>query len=266
MGLSWWAPEGTYCGEITVPQPPKGAQEGIYRRTLIAATSMAAFGQALGGLGELPELALPVGEDPVPTWLSMTHVHTVEAVTRQLRGMTRHFGGQAGLFTTAAQHHTRWRHAPGPEAVTAQLGAALAELWTEAGWACHDTGITGVGCFTRALGLADTARDGYGIANAAWHCGMTLSATGHPDEALKCFQIGQQVLIGFQAGKARPTVVRSDDPRVPVLTGRLHRTSALAYARLGDAHQAQRCLAQAQDGWAPREAFEQAGAELITAR
>ncbi len=265
MGLSWWSPDGTYCGEVTVAESPKGVDEDVYRRTLIAATSMTALGQALHGLGELPELALPAGT-PLPSRLSMAHVHTVEAVTGQLRGMTRHFGGQADLFSTAAQHYTRWMQVPAPDALKARLGAALAELYTEAGWACYDAGVNGLGCFTRALGLADEARDGFGIANAAWHSGVTLNSTGHPDEALKCFQLGQLVLVGFQPGKARPAIVRSDDPRVPVLAGRLNRSSAVAYGQLGKSSQAQSCLAQAQDRWAPREAFEQAGAELATAR
>lgn len=24
MGLSWWSPNGTYCGEVTTAEPPKG--------------------------------------------------------------------------------------------------------------------------------------------------------------------------------------------------------------------------------------------------
>jgi len=97
----------------------------------------------------------------------MVHVHTVRAVTEGLRGIARYYGGQAELFSTAATLYTRWMHVPATDAVTAQLAAALAELHTEAGWACYDSGLDGTGHFTRAMRLAGAARDTYGIANAA---------------------------------------------------------------------------------------------------
>jgi tetratricopeptide (TPR) repeat protein len=74
------------------------------------------------------------------------------------------------------------------------------------------------------------------------------------------------VLAGFQPGKSRPAILRADDLRVPVLAGRLNRNSATAYALLGDPEQAKRCLAAAHEGWAPRDAFEQAGADFTTAK
>ncbi|MGH3814445.1 MAG: helix-turn-helix domain-containing protein, partial [Pseudonocardiaceae bacterium] len=80
MGLSWWGPDGTYCGGGTVPEAPMREGEDVRRRTLIATTSMAALGQVVQGMGELTELALPTGE-PLPRRLSMSHVHAVEAVT-----------------------------------------------------------------------------------------------------------------------------------------------------------------------------------------
>jgi transcriptional regulator with XRE-family HTH domain len=271
MGLSWWSPDGIYCGEVTVAEPSERVDEDVRRRTLIAATSMAALGQALHGLGELQglgelaELALPAGES-LPSRLVMAHVYTVEAVIGQLRGVARHFGGQADLFGTAAKYYTRWMQVPAPGAVKAQLGAALAELHTEAGWSCYDAGMDGTGYFTRALGLADEARDGFGIANAAFHAGLTIVRSGHPNDALKCFQLGQLVLAGFQPGKAKPAILRTDDPRVQVLAGRLNRNSATAYGLLGNPQQAERCLAEADEGWAPRTAFEQAGADFTTAK
>jgi tetratricopeptide (TPR) repeat protein len=193
-------------------------------------------------------------------------VRTVEAVTNRLREMARQFGGQADLFVSAARHYTRWMAVPAPDAVQARLAAALSELCTEAGWNCYDAGLDGSGCFTRALVLGDQARDAFSIANAAFHAGSTMVSSGYPDDALKCLQMGQLALTGFQPGKARPAIVRADDPRVPVLAGRLNRISATAYAQLGRADQVQRHLAQAQDGWAPREAFEPAGADLVTAK
>jgi transcriptional regulator with XRE-family HTH domain len=260
MGLSWWGPDGAYCGEARVVESPEEDEE-MRRRALIAATMTATLGQAVSGLGELAVLALPPGA-PVPPRLSMAHVHTVRAVTEELRRVARQFGGQAGVFGATAKSYTPWMQVPAPDAVKAGLGAALVELYTEAGWACYDCGVDGKGYFSRALELADTAGDGFGIANAAWNAGLTLVRSGHPNDALKCFQLGQLVLSGFPARQGQAAVLHPDDPRVPVLTGRLHCKSATAYVLLGDVKQAQRCLAQAQDGWAPREAFEQAGMDL----
>ncbi|MGH3755510.1 MAG: hypothetical protein ACRDRP_23010 [Pseudonocardiaceae bacterium] len=219
------------------------------RRILVTTTMAAGLGQACVGL---PELALPTGQ-ALPSRLGMVHVHTVRAVTEGLRGLARYYGGQADLLSTAATLYTQWMHAPAPDAVTAQLAAALAELHTEAGWACYDSGLDGTGHFTRAIGLAGTARDTYGIANAAWHAGLVLVRTGHPNDGLKLLQLG------------RCQQLRTDDPRVPTLTTRLAWTSAAAYARMSGTEEATRYLAQANDGWTPRDAFEHGGADLETA-
>lgn len=236
----------------------------MYRRALIAATSMAALGRLVQGLGELTELALPTGK-PLPSRLGMEHVHAVQAVTERLREVARQFGGQADLFGAAAKQYTRWMAVPATDAVKARLGAALAELQTEAGWSCYDSGVNGTGFFTRALGLADEAGDGFGIANAAFHAGLTLVRSGYPDDALKCLQLGQFTLGGFQPGKSKPAILRADEPRLPILAGRLNRISATAYARLGHSDEAKRYLAMANDGWEPRDAFVRAGADLTTA-
>ncbi|MGH3770786.1 MAG: hypothetical protein ACRDRW_05225 [Pseudonocardiaceae bacterium] len=102
--------------------------------------------------------------------------------------------------------------------------------------------------------MAGTARDTYGIANAAWHAGMTLVRTGHPNDALKLVQLG-----GFQLRTC------ADDLRVPTLAARLARAFATAYAAMGGLDATLRRLAEANDGWKPRDAFERAGADLGTA-
>ena len=220
------------------------------RRILVAITMAAAMGRTFEGL---PELALPTGQ-VLPSRLEMVHVHTVRAVTERLRGVARYYGGQADLFSTTAGLYTRWMRVPATDAITTQLAAALAELHTEAGWCCYDAGLDATGHVTRALHLAGQARDTYGIANASWHAGMVLTRTGHPNHALKLLQLGQSQL--------RP---QRDDPRVPILTARLGRTSAGAYARMGDVDKATRWLAEAREGWEPQDTFERADADLGTA-
>ncbi len=241
---------GVSYGE-QAPDPPSAGQEvdeAMKRRALVVTTMTAAVGQACTGL---PELALPAGQ-PLPSRLEMSHVHTVVAVTERLRGVARYYGGQADLFVAAATLYARWMQAPAADAVKAALAAALAELHIEAGWACYDSGLDGTGLFTRALRLAGVAKDTYGIANAAWHAGMVWVRTGHPDDALKLLQLGQVQL-------------RAEDSRVPTLTARLARASAAAYARMRGHDEATRCLAEAGEGWEPRDAFERAGADFVTA-
>ncbi|MGH3908384.1 MAG: helix-turn-helix domain-containing protein, partial [Pseudonocardiaceae bacterium] len=266
LRLLTYAPDETGAYPETEGGLDSEGDEAVKRRALIAATSLAALGEVVKGMGEVAELALPrSGDEPLPSRLTTSHVHAVEAVTQQLRNVTRQYGGQAGLFGAAARHYTRWMAVPATDEVRARLGCALAELHTEAGWACHDAGMDGTGFFSRALRLADKAGDAYGIANAAWHAGIAMVRQGHPDGGLKVLQLGQSTLAGFQPGKATAAILRTDDPRVPTLTARLNRDCATAYAAMNDATQAQHWLAKAHDGWAPRNAFERAGMDLTTA-
>jgi transcriptional regulator with XRE-family HTH domain len=260
MGLSY--------GEEQPDTPSAGDEvnENMRRRALITATMGTALGQVVQcPLGELAKLALPTGQ-LLPARLNMAHVHTVRAVTNQLRGVARYHGGQADLFGAAAKLYTRWMQVPATETIKTRLAAALAELHTEAGWCCYDSGLAATGHFTRALWLADTAGDLYGIANAAWHAGATLVRNEHPNDALKLFQLGQMQLSGgFARVKSTLATVHTDDPRLPTLTARLKLNSATAYALLNRPEQAKRCLTEAHDGWAPRDPFERAAGDLVTA-
>ncbi len=259
MGLSYGEHE---------PDTPLAAEdvtedEDVKRRKLITVATGVALGQAVPDLGEFTEVALPAGE-PLPARLSMVHVHTVQAGTEQLRGVARYLGGQADLFADAARRYTPWMQVPATETIQTQLAAALSELHTEAGYCCYDSGLDGTGHFTRALWLADAAGDAYGIANAAWHAGATMVRDGHPHDALKLFQLGQIHLGGLAPGASTPAAVRAA-PRVPILTARLNRQSATAYALLNRPEQAKHYLIKADEGWAPRHAFERAGRDNITA-
>lgn len=80
--------------------------EDVKRRALLAATTAAARGQVVPGLGKPIELALPASE-PLPSQLGMIHLHTVRAVTERLVTVTRYYGGQADLFGAAVKHYTR---------------------------------------------------------------------------------------------------------------------------------------------------------------
>ncbi|MGB6164399.1 MAG: helix-turn-helix transcriptional regulator [Pseudonocardiaceae bacterium] len=236
------------------PQAPSTGREvdaEVRRRAVIAAL----LNEPFVIMGEPIMLGMPTTtHDSLPTRLGMVHVRVVRTVTEQLRGLARYCGGQGDQFAVAVARHTRWMEVPGTDEVKSQLAAALAELHTEAGWACYDSGLDGTGYFTHGLPLAHQAGDTYAIANAAWQVGLTLVRSGYPNDALAMFQLG-----GFWARKPTP---RGDDPRLPTLTARLTRGSATAYALMGGTDEATRHLAEAHDEWEPRDAFERAGADL----
>ena len=116
------------------PAPAAVAKEvdaKVKRRVLIAA----AMGETLlSCCGEPITLPLPT-DDPLPTRLSMDHVHEVRTCTDQLVARARYYGGQAGLFGDVVRRFMRWMEVPAPEEVTPRLAAALVELHTEASWA-----------------------------------------------------------------------------------------------------------------------------------
>ena len=254
---------GVSYGEDVPDTPPaqEEVDEDVKRRALIADASAAALGKVLLGMGEPIELALPSGQ-VLPSQLSMSHVHAVRAITEQHRSVARYYGGQAGAFGAVATIYTQWMQVPAPELVQTQLAGALAELHTEAGWCCHDEGVDGSGHFIRALRLAGQAGDAYGIGNAAWHAGLVQIYHGHPNDALKLFQLGQIRLQGLAPGKPAPP---PDDPRIPILITQLNRNSATAYALMGGREEATRCLAEANTGCEPRDAFARACADVGTA-
>jgi len=255
---------GVSYGEEPAEEPPAGEEvdDEVKRRALIATATMAVVGQALVG-GEPVEVAFPRGQVQ-PSRLGMSDVHVVRAVTEQLRGVTRYFGGQADMFGGAVRAYTPWLEVPATEAVKTALVVALAELYTEAGWACYDSGLDGIGYFTRGVRLADGVGDAYGVANAAWQAGLTWVRIGHPNDALKLFQLGQLRLSGFRLGKP-PSVACAEDPRLPTLMARLNRQAATAYAIMQATDEATRYLAEANDGWEPRDAFERATGDFVTA-
>jgi hypothetical protein len=255
---------GLSYGELQSGSPSAAEQdvdEDMKRRALIAATSATVLGRVVQGLSELTEVALPVGQ-VLPSRLSMSHVQVVRAVTNRLRDEARYYGGQSDLFGAAATVYTPWLKVPATEVVRAALAAALAELHTEAGWCCYDSGRNGAGHFTRALRLAGRAGDAYGVANAAWHAGLTLVRIGHPNDALKLFQLGQIHLGGLVPGASTPS---ADDLRIPGLIARLSRQSATAYALMDRPNEATRQLAQVRDGYAAHDVFERGDAYLDTA-
>lgn len=73
------------------------------RRSVVGPWSIAVIGTPLLRFGEqLVERALPPADEPLPSRLDISHVHTVRTATGRLRELARQHGGHAKLFSSAA--------------------------------------------------------------------------------------------------------------------------------------------------------------------
>jgi transcriptional regulator with XRE-family HTH domain/tetratricopeptide (TPR) repeat protein len=257
MGMSWWAPDGTYCGEVTIADPPEGVEE-MRRRGLLAAGAVAAVGWPL--LGDVRELPAPAAE-PLPSQLGMVHVESVTDLLTRLRAWARTYGGQAEVIGAAAERSMQLMTVPGDDAIHARLGSVLAELHTEAGWTYFDSGADDMArhYFSRAMEIARRIGDPYQVAYALRHAGMLPLEREQPNDALKLFQLGQMT---FMLSHRR---VSSDDPRVPSMIACLDSLQARALARMDRPDLARSKLAAARTGWQPPDTFAQADADYRNA-
>jgi transcriptional regulator with XRE-family HTH domain len=250
MGLSY-GDSATYAEEVTVSDPPE--DEDVLRRAVLLAAPVAVWGLPL--FGEIPELpAPPWVPSPLPSRLGMTDVVRVEHQTGLLRTLAYQHGGHADAAHAIATHAMRLMAVPAEDRVKAKLGSALARLHTLAGWCCADSLLDAHAChhFRQALELAS---ESYEMVITLRVAGNTDRLRGHPNDALKLYQLGQYKLLDAPG----------DDPRTAVLTAWLAGESALALADV-DHEQAPDALAQARDGWEPPDSFERCGMDELTAR
>jgi hypothetical protein len=158
---------------------------------------------------------------------------------------------------------TRLLAVPAIGEVKARLGSALAHRHCLAGACCFDSSADDAALYhcSCAMQIGAEAGDGYRVAYALWQAGFLFLERGHPNDALKCFQLGQIRLMNLFSVK---NIV--DDPRAPVLSAKLAAMEAWAYADLEQPNSARRELTKARDGWAPPDRFEQADMDYVTAR
>lgn len=234
--------------------PAQEVDDDMRRRSFLAAASAAVFGAPV--LGESIDIPAP-GDAPLPTRLGMADVEAIEEHLVGLRELARRYGGQADALGTAANHCTRLMQVQAAEPVRARLGSALAEMHTETGWACFDSGLHAQAQhhYRTAVDLASEAHDGYQTAYALRHAGLLPAETGDPNDALRYYQLAEIRLQG----------THDDDPRLASLTAWLHAQSATAYARMGRADLATDQLARARDGWQPADTFDRANMNMVTA-
>ena len=244
-----------YAGGVPVADPWEWVDEDMRCRDFLAAASMALWGHPV--LGELLELpSRPETPTPLPSRLGAADVDAIRALTDKMRLLARQYGGQAETVSAVANRSMQLASVPAAEPVRRSLGSALAELHTEAGFCCYDSGMREQAehYFRRALDLGAQAGDGYQVAYALRNAGIAFSEWGHPNDALKLFQMGQ-VRIPAAAG----------DDRAPALNAWLHGESAVAHARMGNPGGARSELDRARDGWEPPSAFDRADMDFLAA-
>ncbi|MDQ4032176.1 MAG: helix-turn-helix transcriptional regulator [Actinomycetota bacterium] len=233
----------------------KAVTDEMRRRALLAAAGAAALsGHPL--LGELVTLPVPA-QAPLPSRLGMTDVAEVDSLTGHVDALARECGGQAGAVLAVVDHSMRLRAVPAAPPVAARLGSELARLCTLAGWCCADSGLDDHArhYFGQAVELAGKVGDAYWMASALRFAGAIERELGHPNDAIKLFQLGQ-----FKLMKAP-----GDDPRIEVVAAWLEGESALALADMSH-EQAPSALARARDGWEAPDSFERSGMDELTAR
>ncbi len=257
MGMSWWAPDGTWHGpDDAYPEGVTVANLGIemISRRLLGAGTLAVFGQTV--FGESGGLPAPIpSQMPLPGHLGASDVAALRDLTTQLRAHARLHGGQAHVISGVACHYERLMTVDAADAVHASLGSALAELHNTAGWACYDSGQHEMALrhFGRALALAREAGDGYRVVNVLWHAGAVPNESGQPGHALKLFELAQ---IGLAEVR--------DDPRAPLLAAYLRVESACSLAQMGRTDLARSALAAGRGSWEPPNDFERANMNWLT--
>ncbi|HEU0089889.1 MAG TPA: helix-turn-helix domain-containing protein [Pseudonocardiaceae bacterium] len=264
MGLSWWGPDGsywgpdgTYSGEVAVADPWEGVEDDVLRRHMVALGGMAAFGARIPGVGALADPYPAPRELPLPSRLGMSHVAWIEEMAQRMWALRCAHGGQAEIASATLEQFTRWRGVEGPEAVRRALESALARAHEVAGLCCFDSGYDrhARNHYRQSLELAIEAGDYHRAASALRRSGQLEAMAGHPNSALKCYQLGQATLLRAPG----------NDPRTAVLAAGLEVSSAGSYARLKDHRQARACLARSRDGWEPPDSFQRADFDWTTA-
>jgi hypothetical protein len=206
--------------------------EDMRRRALLAAASVALFGAPV--LGEVLQLPTPpTAPTPLPSRLGASDVAALKELTARLRAVARTHGGGADVLTAVANRSRPLMSVPACDSIKAELGSALADLHTLAGWCCVDSGLNDQAraCFATAMDFAASAGDYVQMASAFWHAGIHMRDAGAYNDDLKACQLGL-----IKLGEAR------ESPQAAEATAWLHAESARAFAAMGHSKEAERSL------------------------
>lgn len=244
-----------YAGvDLPPTSPEEEVDEDMKRRALLAAGSVALFNAPV--LGEL--LMLPTRPEtpaPLPARVSASDVTALRALTRQLEGVARAWGGCAEMLTPVATRAERLLPIPGAETVQRDLIISVAELHTVAGWAAFDAhqDDTARYHFARAMSLGGDAKDGLTFSKAAYLAGVATAERGHFNDGLKMLQLAQIRLDTVPV-----------EPRTSELSSWLSVDSAAALARMGQPEAARCTLTAARGNWQPPNADDAADMSWVT--
>ncbi|MFZ0121083.1 MAG: helix-turn-helix domain-containing protein [Pseudonocardiaceae bacterium] len=160
MGLAYDADE--VAESATPALGEEVVDEDMKRRAMLAIASAALLGAPV--LGEVLELPTPAKTPtPLPSRLGASDVAALKELTVQLRRGARTYGGGADVITTVANRSRSLMSVRASAPIKSQLGSALADLHTLAGWCCVDSGLhdQARACFRTAMDLAASASDEY---------------------------------------------------------------------------------------------------------
>lgn len=227
--------------------------EEMKRRALLAVGSAALLGAPV--LGEVLELPTPPNTPtPLPSRLGASDVAALKELTAQLRTGARTYGGGADVVTTVANRSRPLMSVPSSDLIKAELGSALADLHTLAGWCCVDSGLhdQARACFATAMDLAAGADDGVQLASALWHAGIQMRDAGAYNDGLTACQLGL-----IKLGEV------PDSPGAAEAAAWLNVESARVQAAMGHSEAAERSLKIARE-WRPTTAYDVADMECVT--
>ncbi len=252
MGLAYDAEEIAQSATPTVGE--EVVDEQMKRRAMFGLASAYLFGAPV--LGEVLELPTPPpAPTPLPSRLGDSDIAALRELTARLRREARTYGGGADVITTVANQSRSLMSVPASDEIKDQLGSALADLHTLAGWCCVDTGLhdQARACFATAIDLAAGAGDGVQVASALWHAGIQMRDAGAYNDGLKACQLGL-----IKLGET------PDAPGAAEAAAWLHMESARASAAMGHRDAADRSLKTARE-WQPATAYDLADMECVTA-
>ncbi len=224
-----------YDEDVEVKPGAPEEDEEVKRRALLAAGSVALFDRPV--LGKL--LHIPVRPDvptPLPLRLGASDVKAIKALTSELRGVARTYGGCAETVTAVATRSLPLMSISGSDETKAALGSALADLHSMAGWCCVDSGLhdNARACFATSMDLAP--HDGYQFASALRHAGMHMRDAEAYNDDLKACQLGL-----IKLGDSPDTPERAE------AVAWLKAESAVAYAAMGYRIEAEKLISMARE-------------------
>jgi transcriptional regulator with XRE-family HTH domain len=232
--------------------------EAMKRRNLLASAALIMLGRPVLGAVVLGGAPQGGAATPLPATVSRADVAALHSLTEEFRALGRAGHGVPNVLTAIAARSDQLLELPVEDPVRRKLLSQLADLHTLAGYWCTDSALTDPARYhySRALALANEAGDVMGMVSAAQHAACGEVYFGDPEAGLKLYQTAQARLLGLPTGV----------PGVSMQLAALHIRSAYPLALLGQADKASRELERAAEFPPPRDPFERADSDAISAR